>query len=81
VTAQTGVPGLNRDRAYSLKCRVPELKVQMEIVEMISHLDRYIESMDGTIQNVINLRSGLLSNLLSGAHEIPASYDKVMDAA
>jgi hypothetical protein len=27
------------------------------------------------------LRSGLLSDLLSGEHEIPASYDKVIGAA
>jgi restriction endonuclease S subunit len=81
VTAQTGVPGLNRDRAYSLKCNVPPVSKQLEVVEIISQLDDFIDSTQGTINRSQDLRSGLLSDLLSGDHEIPASYDKVTGAA
>jgi restriction endonuclease S subunit len=81
VTAQTGVPGLNRDRAYSLKCNVPPISKQLEVVKIITQLDDFIDSTQGTINRSQDLRSGLLSDLLSGVHEIPASYDKVIGAA
>jgi restriction endonuclease S subunit len=81
VTAQTGVPGLNRDRAYSLKCNVPPKSKQLEVVSIVTQLDDFIDSTQGTINRSQDLRSGLLSDLLSGEHEIPASYDKVMSAA
>ena len=81
VTAQTGVPGLNRDRAYSLKCKIPPKSKQTEIVEIISILDEVVNKTELTLGDARNLRSGLLSDLLSGEHEIPASYDKVMGAA
>jgi type I restriction enzyme S subunit len=81
VTAQTGVPGLNRDRAYSLKCKIPPKSKQFEIVEMISTMDEVVNKTESILAETQNLRSGLLSDLLSGEHEIPASYDKVMGAA
>jgi restriction endonuclease S subunit len=81
VTAQTGVPGLNRDRAYSLKCNVPPKPVQLEIITIISELDDFTESSQATMNKARELRSGLLSDLLSGEHEIPASYDKVIGVA
>ncbi|CAB4781558.1 unannotated protein [freshwater metagenome] len=81
VTAQTGVPGLNRDRAYSLKCNVPPISKQLEVVKIITQLDDFIDSTQGTINRSQDLRSGLLSDLLSGVHEIHASYDKVIGAA
>ena len=81
VTAQTGVPGLNRDRAYSLKCKIPPKSKQFEIVEMIFTMDEVVNKTESILAETQNLRSGLLSDLLSGEHEIPASYDKVIGAA
>jgi type I restriction enzyme S subunit len=81
VTAQTGVPGLNRDRAYSLKCKIPPKSKQFEIVEMISTMDEVVNKTESILAETQNLRSGLLSDLLSGEHEIPASYDKVIGTA
>jgi type I restriction enzyme S subunit len=81
VTAQTGVPGLNRDRAYSLKCKIPPKSKQFEIVEMISTMDEVVNKTESILAETQNLRSGLLSDLLSGEHEIPPSYDKVIGAA
>jgi type I restriction enzyme S subunit len=81
VTAQTGVPGLNRDRAYSLKCLVPPQSEQKRIIDLISSIDVGISSTEKLISETKNLRSGLLSDLLSGEHEIPESYDEVMGAA
>ncbi len=81
VTAQTGVPGLNRERAYSLKCKIPPKSKQFEIVEMISIMDEVVNKTESMLAETQILRSGLLSDLLSGEHEIPASYDRVMGAA
>jgi len=81
VTAQTGVPGLNRDRAYSLKCKIPPKAKQIEIVEIISTMDEVLNKTELTLAGIRNLRSGILTDLLSGEHEIPASYDKAMGAA
>jgi type I restriction enzyme S subunit len=81
VTAQTGVPGLNRDRAYSLKCNLPPKSKQLEVVAIVTQLDDFIDSTQGTINRSQDLRSGLLSDLLSGEHLIPSSYDKVIGAA
>jgi type I restriction enzyme S subunit len=81
VTAQTGVPGLNRDRAYSLKCKIPPKSKQFEIVEIISTMDEVVNKTESILAETQNLRSGLLSDLLSGEHEIPPSYDKVIGTA
>jgi len=43
--------------------------------------EKALESSDSTIAKARILRSGLLSDLLSGDHEIPASYDKITGAA
>jgi hypothetical protein len=37
--------------------------------------------LDSTITKSQNLRSALLSDLLSGNHEIPTTYDKLIGAA
>jgi type I restriction enzyme S subunit len=60
---------------------LPPLPEQKRIVELISEMDEFIESIQQTSIEARNLRSGLLSDLLSGTHEIPVSYDKVIGAA
>jgi type I restriction enzyme S subunit len=81
LTAQTGVPGLNRDRAYSSRVLLPLLDEQKRIVEILSSMDDVIQSTEQAVVEAKNLRSGLLSDLLSGEHEIPASYDSLLGAA
>ena len=78
LNAQTGVPGLNRDRAYSSEVILPPLAEQERIVEIISTMDDLIAASERAVHDAKNLRSGFLSDLLSGEHEIPASYDKLM---
>ncbi len=81
LTAQTGVPGLNRERAYSSEVNLPPLTEQMRIVEIVLSMDDVIQSTERAVTDAKNLRSGLLSDLLSGEHEIPASYDVFVGAA
>lgn len=64
-----------------IKLRVPDLLEQERIIGIISMIDEVIIKTELAICEAKNLRSGLLSDLLSGAHEIPASYDKIMGAA
>jgi type I restriction enzyme S subunit len=60
---------------------LPPLAEQKRIVEIVSSMDDLIQSTEQAVTNAKNLRSGLLSDLLSGEHEIPASYDKFVGAA
>ena len=64
-----------------IKLVVPALVEQERIIEIISTIDEVKIKTELAIDEIKNLRSGLLSDLLSGTHEIPASYDKVMGAA
>ena len=63
------------------KVLLPPLLEQEKIIEIINTVDEVIAHTELTISKAKVLRSGLLSDLLSGEHEIPASYDKVMGAA
>jgi type I restriction enzyme S subunit len=81
LTAQTGVPGLNRDRAYSCAVVMPPRNEQKRIVEVISAMDHIVNATEQTVTEALTLRSGLLSGLLSGEHKIPETYDRLLGAA
>jgi hypothetical protein len=40
-----------------------------------------IKTTHHAVSNATRMRSGLLSDLLSGKHEIPESYDRLLGAA
>jgi type I restriction enzyme S subunit len=63
------------------KVLLPPLFEQKRIVEVISTIDKVISKTETAKNEAQNLRSGLLSDLLSGEHEIPSSYDTVIGAA
>jgi len=60
---------------------LPPIAEQTRIVAVISSMDEVIQSADEAVTDAKNLRSGLLSDFLSGAHEIPESYDQLLGAA
>ena len=60
---------------------LPPLDEQKRIVEIVSSMDDVIQATEQAVADAKNLRSGLLSGLLSGEYEIPESYDKFMEAA
>lgn len=64
-----------------IKLLIPPMKVQEKCVDLLENFDEVIEATQRSIEDSKALRSGMLSNLLSGEHAIPASYDKVMGAA
>jgi type I restriction enzyme S subunit len=60
---------------------IPPVPDQKRIVELISAFDDFLAQTNRSITLFEKLRSGLLSDLLSGEHQIPESYDTVMGAA
>jgi type I restriction enzyme S subunit len=81
MTGTTGRQRLSWQGLGSLSLWLPSIAEQERIVHNISEFDSFIESTESAITESQNLRSGLLSDLLRGEHEIPASYDKVIGAA
>jgi type I restriction enzyme, S subunit len=66
---------------HGLGVNLPPLAEQKRISEIMSSLDEVILSTEQAVIDAKALRSGLLSDLLSGNHEIPASYDSLVGAA
>ena len=72
---------LGQKRAEVVPILIPPLGKQLDIVDTISKFDLAITNFENTLKSAKSLRSGLLSDLITGQHEIPASYDKVIGAA
>ena len=72
---------ISRGNLAKITFAIPLPEKQLEIVNLISLFDSEIARTTRVIEEAKQLRSGLLSDLLSGEHEIPASYDKAMGAA
>ena len=79
--AQTGVPGLNRDRAHEQPCKVPPLSEQQRIAEFIGAFDEANAALRAEVEAVRSSRAALLAELLSGDYEIPESYDTLLERA
>jgi restriction endonuclease S subunit len=72
---------LTQSSMNGIKILLPPLPEQKRIVDLISTADSYIDALEGQVNSSTSLRSGLLSDLLSGNHEIPSSYDQLIGAA
>jgi type I restriction enzyme S subunit len=75
------VPSLDRNVLSHVPVPCPNIEEQERVVEIIQSFEQNIVNSELAIVKARNLRAGLLSDLLSGKHEIPASYDKVIGAA
>jgi type I restriction enzyme S subunit len=80
-TSGSAQGGVNASKLSKLKIDIPPLSTQTEISGIIQELDKYSFGIQKAIYKSQELRLGLLSDLLSGNHEIPSTYDKVMGAA
>jgi restriction endonuclease S subunit len=72
---------ITKAQLESLEIAVPPISEQRRIVEVVSSMDEVIQSTEQAVVDAKALRSGLLSDLLAGNHEIPASYDSLLGAA
>jgi type I restriction enzyme S subunit len=77
----TTVPSLDRKVFRQELVYVPNVNEQTQIVATVSAIDKVVQSTDQAMFDAKKLRSGLLSDLLSGDHEIPESYDYLLGAA
>jgi restriction endonuclease S subunit len=67
---------LTQGSMMGISVQVPPLAEQQRIVEIVSSMDDLIQATAQAVVDAKNLRSGLLS----GEHEIPASYDSLLGA-
>ena len=74
-------PQITRSSLSPLGITLPPLPEQKRIVETLSTMDDFIHSVKRAVSDAQTLRSGLLPDLLSGDHEIPESYDRLLGAA
>ena len=81
MSAGTRMPRTSTTDLASIEIQLPPLDEQKRIVEIVSSMDDVIQSTEQAVTDAKNLRSGLLSDLLSGNHEIPQSYDSALGAA
>lgn len=72
------LPSISNEIVKAIDIPLPPLHEQERIINIISSLDDGIAATENLISETKQLRTGLLSDLLSGDHEIPESYDKVM---
>ena len=85
----TTVPHVSPDAIANMDLKIPPLPEQKRIVDLISAVDSYIEAISHQsekndksnclLSSAQTLRAALLSDLLSGKHVIPATYDSLMD--
>jgi type I restriction enzyme S subunit len=75
------VPSVNNSIVSEIAINLPPLTEQKRVVDLVSSMDEVIQSTEKAVVDAKKLRSGLLSGLLSGEHEIPASYDSLSGAA
>jgi restriction endonuclease S subunit len=72
---------LTKTHLEDLEIPVPNISKQTEIIENSDAFDIAISKSQMALDGARILRSGLLNDLLSGEHQIPASYDKAIGAA
>jgi type I restriction enzyme S subunit len=81
---------LNSKSLAAIPILLPSLPEQMRIVDLMTSVDEYIAAISSSVSDlsfksdVLNsarkLKWALLSDLLSGNHEIPESYDSILEA-
>jgi len=81
LAAGSGVRNLNIDVASEVRIPLPPIDIQKEIGSLANSFDALVLSTEQTLAVAIELRAGVVSELLSGAHEIPESYDRLLGAA
>jgi type I restriction enzyme S subunit len=80
-SAGTRMPRTSTEDLASIEIKLPPIEEQIKLAELSSTFDTVISHLGIALEKSRILRSGLLSDLLSGTHEIPTSYEKVIGAA
>jgi restriction endonuclease S subunit len=85
-TAESRMTGTTRKRISrsnlsAISLRVPPSELQQRVLDLADSFDSVIQAAENAASNARIARSALLSDLLTGNHEIPASYDQLLGAA
>jgi type I restriction enzyme S subunit len=74
-------PNISQSQLRGFKLPWPNETERRSLARLLKSVEENSEALDQNLATTKNLRSSLLHDLLSGEHEIPASYDKVIGAA
>lgn len=77
----TNIKHIGSRRAEKLQVCLPDLARQDEITSELDTLTSVCDAAAASVASLRSLRSNILTALLSGEHEIPASYDELMEVA
>lgn len=72
----TTMKHITKQSLLPYRVSLPPLPEQKKIVEVVSSMDDASYALERTLEQSEILRIGLLADLLSGEHEIPANYDQ-----
>ena len=81
LAAGSGVRNLKIDNVKAIEVAVPPREIQIAIASLMNDFDELLLAVEGCLERAHATRAALLSDLLSGNHEIPASYDELLGAA
>ena len=72
---------INRKMIRETPIVLPPLRVQNEIAHTAASINNLIGRIEETLSRAATVRQGILAELLSGNHEIPESYDALLEAS
>lgn len=78
IATKTTLPGLSAAAAHALDCVDPEL-ISRTVLDVLDEIEAGVINAINAAESLRVLRSNLLTVLLSGEHEIPASYDALLE--
>lgn len=79
-SGRTKMPKVNRHELLSIQVPVPDIDTQRQISGLLGMMRESFTTANECAESLRTLRSALLADLLSGDHEIPASYDDLLSA-
>jgi type I restriction enzyme, S subunit len=80
-SGRTKMPKINRKELFSISIPVPAPDEQVKIAELLEAVRATVSAATETATTAHRLHTALLGDLLSGEHEIPESYDALLESA
>ena len=74
-------PQITRASLKPVALPIPPPHEQNRIVDLVASIEELTATSETTLVSAIQLRAALLEELLSGNHEIPESYDALLEAS
>lgn len=81
IASGTNIFHIGSRRAEILAVPVPPVEAQESLAAMLDAANQLVQSARAYSERLTSVRSAVLLDLLSGDHEIPGSYDRVLDGA